>query len=103
MVLSIDMRLQAAAEKAFPGAAGAVVVMDVRTGFILAMVSRPGFDPNVLTGRVTPPQLQTLNKDPLQPMIFRPGAAALQPGLDLQAGEHARRAEQRQLHAPTAR
>ncbi|HEY1418858.1 MAG TPA: penicillin-binding protein 2, partial [Myxococcaceae bacterium] len=57
VVLSIDMRLQAAAEKAFPGTAGAVVAMDVRSGFILAMVSRPGFDPNVLTGRVTPAQL----------------------------------------------
>ena len=42
IVLSIDMRLQAAAERAFPGTAGAVVAMDVRSGFILAMVSRPG-------------------------------------------------------------
>jgi penicillin-binding protein 2 len=72
VVLSIDMRLQAAAEKAFPGAAGAVVVMDVRSGFILAMVSRPGFDPNVLTGRVTPAQLQ--------PMIFRPAQQHYSPG-----------------------
>jgi penicillin-binding protein 2 len=80
VVLSIDMRLQAAAEKAFPGAAGAVVVMDVRSGFILAMVSRPGFDPNVLTGRVTPAQLQAMNKDPLQPMIFRPAQQHYSPG-----------------------
>ena len=80
VVLSIDMRLQAAAEKAFPGTAGAVVAMDVRTGFILAMVSRPGFDPNVLTGRVTPAQLAALNKDPLQPMIFRPAQQHYSPG-----------------------
>ncbi|HSP20635.1 MAG TPA: penicillin-binding protein 2 [Myxococcaceae bacterium] len=80
VVLSIDMRLQAEAEKAFPGTAGAVVAMDVRTGFILAMVSRPGFDPNVLTGRVTPAQLQALNKDPLQPMIFRPAQQHYSPG-----------------------
>src|SRR6185295_12834115 len=80
VVLSIDMRLQAAAEKAFPGTAGAVVAMDVRSGFILAMVSRPGFYPNVLTGRVTPAQLATLNKDPLQPMIFRPAQQHYSPG-----------------------
>ena len=49
-------------------------------GFILAMVSRPGFDPNVLTGRVTPAQLQTLNRDPLQPMIFRPAQQHYSPG-----------------------
>jgi penicillin-binding protein 2 len=80
VVLSIDMRLQAAAEKAFPGTAGAVVAMDVRSGFILAMVSRPGFDPNVLTGRVTPAQLAALHKDPLQPMIFRPAQQHYSPG-----------------------
>ncbi|HVP62879.1 MAG TPA: penicillin-binding protein 2 [Myxococcaceae bacterium] len=80
VVLSIDMRLQAEAERAFPGTAGAVVAMDVRTGFILAMVSRPGFDPNVLTGRVTPAQLAALNKDPLQPMIFRPTQQHYSPG-----------------------
>ena len=54
VVLSIDMRLQEEAERAFPGVAGAVVAIDVNTGYIKALVSRPGFDPNLLTGRVTP-------------------------------------------------
>ncbi len=85
VVLSIDMRLQAEAERAFPGTAGAVVAMEVRTGFILAMVSRPGFDPNVLTGRVTPAQLTALNKDPLQPMIFRPAQQHYSPGSTFKA------------------
>ncbi|MFL5319843.1 MAG: penicillin-binding protein 2, partial [Myxococcaceae bacterium] len=57
VVLSIDYRLQEAAEKAFPAVAGSVIVVDVRTGFILALVSRPSFDPNMLTGRVTPQQM----------------------------------------------
>ncbi|MGO9830006.1 MAG: penicillin-binding protein 2 [Myxococcaceae bacterium] len=80
VVLSLDMRLQEEAERAFPGVAGAVVVMDVRTGFILAVVSRPGFDSNLLTGRVTAAQMAELAKDPLQPMIFRPTQQHYSPG-----------------------
>ena len=60
--------------------AGAAVVVDVHTGFILAMLSRPGFDPNLLTGRVTPAEMLALSKDPLQPMIFRPVAQHYSPG-----------------------
>lgn len=80
VVLSIDMRLQEAAERAFPGVAGAVVAIDVRTGFIKALVSRPGFDPNLLTGRVTPAQMVAMAKDPLKPMINRVAAEHYSPG-----------------------
>ena len=80
VVLSIDMRLQEVAERAFPGAAGAVLVVDVKTGFIRAVVSRPGFDPNLLTGRITPAQMASLAKDPLQPMINRVSANHFSPG-----------------------
>lgn len=80
LVLSIDMRLQEVAERAFPGAAGAVVAVDVKTGFIRAVVSRPGFDPNLLTGRITPAQMASLAKDPLQPMINRLSADHFSPG-----------------------
>jgi penicillin-binding protein 2 len=80
LVLSLDMRLQEEAERAFPGVAGAVVAVDVRTGFIRALVSRPGFDPNLLTGRITPQQLAALSKDPLQPMVNRVAANHFSPG-----------------------
>ncbi len=80
VVLSIDARLQAEAEKVFPGQAGSIVVMEAKTGFLLAVVSRPGFDPNVLTGRVSSSQMQTLAKDPLQPMVFRAAAEHYHPG-----------------------
>ena len=78
--LSIDMRLQEEAERVFPGTAGAVVVLDVKTGFIRAIVSRPSFDPNMLTGRVTAAQMATLSKDPLRPMVFRPTSDHYSPG-----------------------
>jgi penicillin-binding protein 2 len=80
LVLSLDMRLQEEAERAFPGAAGAVVAVDVKTGFIRAVVSRPGFDPNLLTGRITPAQMASLARDPLQPMINRVSANHFSPG-----------------------
>lgn len=80
VVLSIDARLQAEAEQAFPGTAGAIVVLDAKTGFVRAMVSRPSFDPNEMTGRVSPQRLAQVNKDPLQPMVFRAGAQHYSPG-----------------------
>ncbi|WP_426750897.1 penicillin-binding protein 2 [Myxococcus sp. Y35] len=80
LVLSIDMRLQEEAERAFPGVTGAVVAIDVHTGFIRALVSRPGFDPNLLTGRVTPQQMALLSRDPLDPMINRVAAEHYSPG-----------------------
>ncbi|AKQ67475.1 Cell division protein FtsI [Myxococcus hansupus] len=80
LVLSIDMRLQEEAERAFPGVTGAVVAIDVNTGFIRALVSRPGFDPNLLTGRVTPAQMALLSRDPLDPMINRVAAEHYSPG-----------------------
>ncbi len=80
LVLSIDMRLQEQAERAFPGVTGAVVAIEVNTGFIKALVSRPGFDPNLLTGRVTPAQMALLSRDPLEPMINRVAAEHYSPG-----------------------
>ena len=71
LILSIDERLQEAADAAFPGRAGAVIVMEAKTGFILAMVSRPSFDPNQMSGRISRAQLQKLSEDPLKPMLNR--------------------------------
>ena len=95
------MRLQEEAERVFPGVAGAVVAIDVNTGFIKALVSRPGFDPNLLTGRVTPEQMAEMAKDPLQPMINRVAAAALQPGLDVQGRHRSWRPSSRARSGPT--
>jgi penicillin-binding protein 2 len=80
VVLSLDARLQAEAERAFPGTAGAVIAMETKTGFIRAIVSRPAFDPNEMTGRVSPKRVAQLSQDPLQPMVFRAGAEHYHPG-----------------------
>ena len=46
VVATVDSRLQKAASDALGGHRGAVIVMDVKTGAILAMVSKPDYDPN---------------------------------------------------------
>jgi len=47
IVLSLDIKLQEAAEEALGGRRGAIVALDPRTGEVLAMVSQPSFDPNL--------------------------------------------------------
>ena len=71
LVLSVDEKLQRAADTAFPGRAGAVVAMEAKTGFILAMVSRPSFDSNKMSGRISRAELKAISEDPLKPMLNR--------------------------------
>ncbi|AKU91204.1 penicillin-binding protein 2 [Vulgatibacter incomptus] len=80
VVLSLDARLQAAAEEAFDKPAGSAVVMDVNTGYVLAMVSKPGFDPNRMTGRISRAELRELMEDPLKPMLLRATQNHYHPG-----------------------
>ena len=80
LVLSIDARLQEAADTAFPGRAGAVVVMEAKTGFIRALVSRPSFDPNKMSMRISRTELAKLTGDPLKPMLNRVMTENYHPG-----------------------
>src|SRR4030088_2664002 len=50
--LTVDIDLQIAAEEAIGDKNGAIIAMDPRTGEILAMVSRPVFDPNVFAVQI---------------------------------------------------
>jgi len=52
LVLTVDLKIQKAAEAAFGSKAGAAVAMDVNTGEILAFVSTPAFDPALFAGRL---------------------------------------------------
>ena len=53
LTLAVDLRLQRAAERELAGLKGACVVLDPRTGDVLAMASAPSFDPNLLVPRVS--------------------------------------------------
>src|SRR5271155_3448749 len=78
--LTIDIDLQIAAEEALEGKNGAIVAMDPRTGEILAMVSRPAFDPNDFAVRVSRDQWSKLVTDPDKPLMNRAIQAQLAPG-----------------------
>jgi len=78
--LTIDIDLQIAAEEALGDKNGAIVAMDPRTGEILAMVSRPTFDPNDFAVRVTRSQWEKLKNDPDKPLLNKAIQAQLAPG-----------------------
>jgi len=78
--LTIDLDLQIAAEQALEGKPGAIVAMDPRTGEILAMVSRPAFDPNAFAVRVTRDEWNRLMTDPGKPLLNKAIQAQLAPG-----------------------
>ncbi|HSY25471.1 MAG TPA: penicillin-binding protein 2 [Polyangiaceae bacterium] len=83
--LSMDVDLEQAIAKAMrPHAAGAAVVVDVRTGRLLAMYSKPDFDPNDLSGGAGRARVREafnhLYADPLRPMLDKTMSGAFQPG-----------------------
>jgi penicillin-binding protein 2 len=78
--LTIDYDLQAIAEADMAGKEGAVVAMDARTGEILAMVSKPTFDPNDFAVRIPQEEWRKLNTDKETPLLNRAIQAQLAPG-----------------------
>jgi penicillin-binding protein 2 len=78
--LTIDKRIQEAAEAAFAGKKGTVVVMNPTTGEILAMVSRPSYDPNLFAQRLTADEWQRIANDPTHPLQNRAFQAQYPPG-----------------------
>jgi len=66
--LTIDHELQLAAEKAFAGASGAAVALDVHTGEVLALVSQPGFDPSLFASGISGQQWIELLQNPRHPL-----------------------------------
>ena len=78
--LTIDNDLQRAAELALGDRTGAIVAMDPRNGEILAMVSRPSFDPNEFAVRINRANWNQLITDPDHPLMNKAIQAQLAPG-----------------------
>ena len=78
--LTVDLDLQIAAEQAIEGKNGAIVAMDPHTGEILAMVSRPTFDPNDFAVKISRDEWDKLINDPDKPLLNKAIQAQLAPG-----------------------
>lgn len=83
--LTLDVELLQAVDRAMrPHPSGAAVVVDVRTGRILASYSKPDFDANDLSGGVGRARVretfERLAKDPLRPLLDKTMSGAFQPG-----------------------
>ena len=78
--LTIDMDIQRAAENALGDRDGAVVALDPHTGEVLAMVSRPVFDPNQFAVRIGRDEWNKLITDPDHPLLNKTIQAMSPPG-----------------------
>jgi penicillin-binding protein 2 len=80
LILSLDMRVQRAAEEALAGKRGAAIAIDPSSGDVVALASTPGFDPNAFARGLTTKQYDALQTDIDKPLINRALRGAYPPG-----------------------
>ena len=97
LALELDMRLQQVAEIAFGDRRGALVAIDPSSGGVLALVSKPGFDPNLFVDGIDPQYWAELNGSIDKPLNNRaisglyPPGSTIKPYLALAALETGKR------------
>jgi penicillin-binding protein 2 len=97
LVTTLDLKLQRVAEEAFQDYRGALVAMDPKTGEVLALVSKPGFDPNLFIDGIDPVSWDALNNSPDKPLNNRalrgqyPPGSTIKPFMALAALEFKKR------------
>jgi penicillin-binding protein 2 len=80
LVLSIDIKLQQGIEEWFGDRKGALVAIDPTTGEVLAMVSKPTYDPNLFVEGIDVENWRNLNESPDKPLLNRPLSGLYPPG-----------------------
>jgi penicillin-binding protein 2 len=80
LVLTVDQDLQRKAEDLLTNREGSIVVLDVQNGDILAMASRPVFDPNLFARGIAGEEWRRLISDPLHPLSNRAIQGQYPPG-----------------------
>jgi penicillin-binding protein 2 len=104
--LSIDMRLQLAAQAALGEARGAVVAIDPRNGDVLALVSTPAFDPNRFAEGISRADYVALSTDQDRPLFNRalqgvyPPGSTVKPFIGLTALEDESISPDKEMYCP---
>lgn len=80
LLLSLDARLQNVAEQVFGNRRGALIAIEPATGGILALMSKPGFDPNLFVDGIDPQNWDLLNNSPDHPLNNRALQGVYPPG-----------------------
>ncbi len=80
LYLTLDAKLQSIAEQALGDLDGAVAAIDPQTGEVLALVSKPGFDPEPFVGGISTKQYRELLNDPGRPLYNRALQGTYPPG-----------------------
>lgn len=80
LILSLDLKLQQIAEKAFGHYRGALVAIDPKTGEVLASVSQPGFDPNYFVDGIDQVNWDKYNTSEDRPLTNRALRGVYPPG-----------------------
>jgi len=104
--LTLDVRLQEVAERAFGARRGALVAIEPGTGGVLAFVSMPGYDPNLFVDGIDPSSWEALNNSPDLPLnnraiagVYPPGST-FKPFMALAALELGKRTPRSTIHDP---
>ena len=106
LILTLDVRLQRAAEQALADRRGAVVAIDPRDGSVLALVSAPGYDPNQFGEGLTQQQFAALANNRDNPLFNRalrghyPPGSTIKPMLGLAALHYQLRNPAEELFCP---
>ena len=106
LTLTLDIKMQKVVEDMFGERRGAAIAIDPRNGEVLALVSKPGFDPNLFVDGIDPQNWDLLNNSPDKPMLNRalqgtyPPGSTLKPFLALSALESGKRTPSQTIFDP---
>jgi penicillin-binding protein 2 len=106
LLLALDAKVQEVAERVFANHRGALVAIEPSTGGVLALVSRPGFDPNMFVDGIDSQNWDQLNNSPDHPLnnralqgVYPPGST-FKPFMALASLELAKRNPSHAIHDP---